>query len=638
MGRNIVDWLDVAPLSGYADRILSVTASTLEELDQRAATIKAYNTDYGITATTLFKQVKVSSVVCHSCEMLHDVPASGATVTSADCGNYRIEVFYVDGTSEFISEDSATITGSLVVPSSYTESRHNVGNLPLTITYGGKSTTYNVPVYQAAFVPAVTSITISNITWVTDVPASGGTATPANCTYTVTAYWNNETTTDVTASANVSGSLSVASSDTITRHSVGILVITAGYGGKSDSGSVTAYQAAATPYLSLTPGSITFGPAGGLAYINVNSNVDWDINVSGDTTGATLTGITLSGLTWVTDIPASGGTASYENCTYVVTAYYDDGTSEDVTSLAYMSGWQDIPSSVITTRHSAGTLYVVAAYGDYSDGALVTIFQEAAGSIYDNEYLTLDFTESGNITLIKNSNSSPTVTISYSLNNGAWETLTSDVATLSQKITVSSGDSIRLKGENSAYADGSGYCKFAGLSKFNVSGNILSLIYGDNFIGEKSVYTATTRTFYGLFNGSRVVNAGNLSLPSGISSECFRVMFMNCKYLTTAPASLPSTALTDACYYQMFAGCTGLTSAPQLPASTLAASCYSNMFDGCSNLSYIECFATDISATASHNNWVSGVASSGTFVKPSSMTSWDRGASGIPNNWTITDI
>ena len=61
------------------------------------------------------------------------------------------------------------------------------------------------------------------------------------------------------------------------------------------------------------------------------------------------------------------------------------------------------------------------------------------------------------------------------------------------------------------------------------------------------------------------------------------------------------------------------------------------MFSGCSSLNYIKCLATDISATDCTGNWVSGVASTGTFVKNASMTSWTEGTSGIPNGWTVQD-
>lgn len=61
------------------------------------------------------------------------------------------------------------------------------------------------------------------------------------------------------------------------------------------------------------------------------------------------------------------------------------------------------------------------------------------------------------------------------------------------------------------------------------------------------------------------------------------------------------------------------------------------MFKGCSGLNYIKCLATNISASNCTNNWVDSVASSGTFVKNASMTSWTTGASGIPTGWTVQD-
>jgi hypothetical protein len=100
---------------------------------------------------------------------------------------------------------------------------------------------------------------------------------------------------------------------------------------------------------------------------------------------------------------------------------------------------------------------------------------------------------------------------------------------------------------------------------------------------------------------------------------------------------LPATAVTTGCYKQMFDGCSNLTTAPYLPAKTLAQDAYNNMFYGCSKLNYIKCLATNITATGATTSWVSGVASSGTFVKAASMSSWTTGTDGIPTNWTVQD-
>lgn len=61
------------------------------------------------------------------------------------------------------------------------------------------------------------------------------------------------------------------------------------------------------------------------------------------------------------------------------------------------------------------------------------------------------------------------------------------------------------------------------------------------------------------------------------------------------------------------------------------------MFINCEILDSITCLATDISATKCVDNWVSGVATNGTFTKDPNMSDWTSGVSGIPNYWTITD-
>ena len=136
--------------------------------------------------------------------------------------------------------------------------------------------------------------------------------------------------------------------------------------------------------------------------------------------------------------------------------------------------------------------------------------------------------------------------------------------------------------------------------------------------------------FYGC---TSLTTAPELS-ETTLASNCYNSMFYNCTSLTTAP-KLPATVLTSYCYSNMFYGCTSLITAPELPATVLRGSCYFQMFNGCSKLNYIKMLATDITATYCLAYWVSGVASSGTFVKNKYAT-WDvRGASGIPDGWEV---
>jgi hypothetical protein len=115
-----------------------------------------------------------------------------------------------------------------------------------------------------------------------------------------------------------------------------------------------------------------------------------------------------------------------------------------------------------------------------------------------------------------------------------------------------------------------------------VYGNIMSLLYGDNFEGQSTL--PGSNCFDEVFNTLNIRSAKNLKLPATtLTPYCYRYMFWSNSILIEAP-ELPATNLADHCYYGMFKGCLGLTSAPNLPATTLAARCYTGMFQGCSNL------------------------------------------------------
>ena len=302
-----------------------------------------------------------------------------------------------------------------------------------------------------------------------------------------------------------------------------------------------------------------------------------------------------------------------------------------------------------------------------------------------DEYLTFDIVTEGAI-VWKTLNSNNVKTISYSINNGNWAEITSSTEGFSFKVSV--GDKVRFKGNNTAYgASTSSYNTFNGsTASFNVQGNIMSLTNGDSFAN------ATTfereYVFVYLFENANIINAKNLVLPATtlanycyynmfngctsletaptlpatkLADYCYDSMFNGCKSLVTAPSVLPATKLAYSCYESMFSGCTSLVTAPELPATTLAGSCYrymfsgctslvtaptlpatklayscyQYMFDGCSSLNYIKAMFTTTPGIDYTNNWVRGVASSGTFVKNANAT-WDvTGVSGIPDGWTI---
>ncbi len=115
--------------------------------------------------------------------------------------------------------------------------------------------------------------------------------------------------------------------------------------------------------------------------------------------------------------------------------------------------------------------------------------------------------------------------------------------------------------------------------------------------------------------------------------SCYMYMFQGCTNLTTA-SELPATTLANYCYAYMFQNCTYLTTAPELPATTLVNNCYNSMFRACSRLNYIKAMFITIPSGAT-SNWVSLVASTGTFIK-NINAEWDvTGKDGIPAGWTV---
>ena len=234
----------------------------------------------------------------------------------------------------------------------------------------------------------------------------------------------------------------------------------------------------------------------------------------------------------------------------------------------------------------------------------------------DTEYLTLSALEDGQITITIPAavNSTYASYLSYSKDQRNWIKTIVDDTDQTISIPVSGGENVYLKGEAKQWfaLDVEAGMNIAVSANFNASGNIMSLLYGDNFEDKTTFPDESASTFGLLFAGNIYLkNAENLILPA--------------------------TTLTPYCYGAMFAECPSLTTAPTLPATALVEGCYGAMFEECSSLNNITMLATNISATNCLYNWVNGVASTGTFTKAASMTSLPTGSSGIPSGWTVVN-
>ena len=267
---------------------------------------------------------------------------------------------------------------------------------------------------------------------------------------------------------------------------------------------------------------------------------------------------------------------------------------------------------------------------------------------YSKNYLTFKSLEDGTFQF--------TNAINYSVDNGTtWIELAADTATP----TIITGNKIMWKAELTP-GDHVSIGSFSSTGQFDVEGNIMSLLYGDEFIGQTDL-TNKSFAFANLFINCKLINAKHLLLPTTIlASYCYNSMFSNCSSLTTAPElpaitlagscyenmfnnctslttapELPATTLETYCYRYMFQNCTSLMTAPILPATTLISDCYSYMFSGCTSLNYIAAMFTTTPSNSYTNNWVNGVAATGTFIKNPDATWNVTGNNGIPTGWTV---
>lgn len=180
------------------------------------------------------------------------------------------------------------------------------------------------------------------------------------------------------------------------------------------------------------------------------------------------------------------------------------------------------------------------------------------------ETATFDFTKYG---------------LQYSIDGGGWRDLIPGVGTDSIPV----GSYIVLRG-NLTSSDPDGVGTFTATGNFNASGNVMSLLYGNNFTGQTSLagkYSAFMRLFK---DCTYLKNIDNIVLPATtLETRCYAQMFYNTGITSISSCFLPAMTMTENCYWQMFGECHSLTGVPSgfLPAMTLATGCYSSMFGSC---------------------------------------------------------
>ena len=213
---------------------------------------------------------------------------------------------------------------------------------------------------------------------------------------------------------------------------------------------------------------------------------------------------------------------------------------------------------------------------------------DGGGEPTDKNYFRIVSLANSNYIYIKSSNSAHTKTISVSTDDGrSWRDVTSSSDGSGALITIlDNGNSLLIKGYNSSYGTSDYFVNFKASNNFNVEGNIMSLIYGDDF--ENNTEITQDYALRSLFGGcSNLIKANNLILPSNrLTNSCYWGMFYNCKHLQDAP-ELPATIMGERSYEYMFGSCYDLTFMPNLPATTLANGCYMNMFNDCTRITTV---------------------------------------------------
>ena len=242
-----------------------------------------------------------------------------------------------------------------------------------------------------------------------------------------------------------------------------------------------------------------------------------------------------------------------------------------------------------STLVSSDTTYVFNIYSNISYEAR---FAQSQQDEYLTQYFTIETLENNNrVILVIPAELTPQdyVSLSYSTDDGTnWTTISIDNTAKNVIVDLPViGDKVLLKGTGNRLGVGISGCSFNCIKRYKVYGNIMSLLYGDNFTNQTTL--TTSNAFSYLFSRQRggfsyLVDASNLKLPATtLSTNCYAYMFASCTYLIKAP-ELPATTLAEGCYMDMFNGCTSLVQAPDLQATTLADKCYMAMFVSCSSL------------------------------------------------------
>lgn len=186
-------------------------------------------------------------------------------------------------------------------------------------------------------------------------------------------------------------------------------------------------------------------------------------------------------------------------------------------------------------------------------------------------YLCLTALEDGNfnLTIASALTTSDLSYIAYSTDGRNFTTVNNvDSERIEVSFHVNNGDKVYLKGIATRTHNGNGGIYIQLDYSYNLSGNILSLLYGDSFEDYNNVdLSANSRAnlFRGLFDNTKVIDASELLIPiTGVKDYAFSAMFQGCSSMILPPKKIPVTKGGSYAFQYMFDGCTSMTTMPDL--------------------------------------------------------------------------
>lgn len=213
--------------------------------------------------------------------------------------------------------------------------------------------------------------------------------------------------------------------------------------------------------------------------------------------------------------------------------------------------------------------------------------------------------------------------IQYSFDKETWVNLSAGPDTENNtynRFELQHGQTVYIKGNGYRYMisgeedDYYGYFEFTKQYQSDellveVSGNIMSMVAGDNFQEAEFVNNGRLASLFKRNTG--IVSAENLIIPANNTQSCFTFLFSGCSNMVKGPKITETDTPAQYAYNGMFYGCSSLTS----------ISIDSPYTSGC------------------YNNWLYNASASGTiYYTDDSWQNAPTGTSGIPSGWTATKV